>query len=140
MENKEHGISRSTTMRFLAQHNYPIPLFLEQDIVFFDNAVLLIVHMSALSLSTGAFRRAHHVHFTVTNFRTFPFPYKRKCHRPSGFAIGNPGQSPVHRLVMNIAALIQQEHQDDFSRATRTIAERVEKCIEVDGGMFEHLI
>ena len=41
---------------------------------------------------------------------------------------------------MNSAALIKQEHQDDISRATRTVAKRVEKCIEVDGGIFEHLL
>jgi len=34
---------------------------------------------------------------------------------------------------MNSAALIKQERQDDLRRATRTIAKRVEKCIEVDG-------
>jgi len=62
-------------MTFLAQHNYPVPLFLEQDIVFFDDAVPLIVHISALYQSTGAFRRAHDVYFTVTHFHTFPFPY-----------------------------------------------------------------
>ena len=39
--------------------------------------------------------------------------------------------------IMNSAALLKQERQDDFSRATRTIAKRVEKCIEVDGGIFE---
>jgi len=42
--------------------------------------------------------------------------------------------------LMNSAALIKQEHQDDLSRATRTIAKRVEKCFEVDGGIFEHLV
>ena len=42
--------------------------------------------------------------------------------------------------VMNSAALIKQERQDDPRRATRTIAKRVEKCIEVDGGIFEHLL
>jgi len=42
--------------------------------------------------------------------------------------------------IMNSAALIKQERQDDLRRATRTIAERVEKCIEVDGGVFEHLL
>jgi hypothetical protein len=42
--------------------------------------------------------------------------------------------------IMNIAALIKQERQDDRRRATRTIAKRVEKCIEVDGGIFEHLL
>ena len=42
--------------------------------------------------------------------------------------------------IMNSAALIKQERQDDLSRATRTIAKRVEKCIEVDGGIFEHIL
>ena len=41
--------------------------------------------------------------------------------------------------IMNSAALIKQERQDDLRRATRTHAKRVEKCIEVDGGIFEHL-
>jgi len=42
--------------------------------------------------------------------------------------------------IMNSAALIKHERQDDLRRATRTIAKRVEKCIEVDGGIFEHLL
>jgi len=42
--------------------------------------------------------------------------------------------------IMNSAALIKQERQDDLRRATGTIAKRVEKCIEVDGGIFEHLL
>ena len=42
--------------------------------------------------------------------------------------------------IMNSAALVKQERQDDLSRATRTVAKRVEKCIEVDGGIFEHLL
>jgi len=42
--------------------------------------------------------------------------------------------------IMNSAALIKQERQDDLRRATRTIAKRVEECIEVDGGIFEHLL
>jgi hypothetical protein len=42
--------------------------------------------------------------------------------------------------IMNSAALIKQERQDDLRRATSTIAKRVEKCIEVDGGIFEHLL
>jgi len=42
--------------------------------------------------------------------------------------------------IMNSAALIKQECQDDLRRATHTIAKRVEKCIEVDGGIFEHLL
>ena len=42
--------------------------------------------------------------------------------------------------IMNSAALIKQERQDDHRRATRTVAKRVEKCIEVDDGIFEHLL
>jgi uncharacterized heparinase superfamily protein len=38
--------------------------------------------------------------------------------------------------IMNSAALIKQERQEDLRRATRTIAKRAEKCIEVDGGIF----
>jgi len=41
---------------------------------------------------------------------------------------------------MNSAALIKQENQDDLRRAKRTIAKRVEISIEVDGGIFEHLL
>jgi hypothetical protein len=37
--------------------------------------------------------------------------------------------------IVNSAAVIKQEHQDDLRRATRTIAKRVEKCMEVDGGI-----
>jgi hypothetical protein len=40
--------------------------------------------------------------------------------------------------VMNSAALLKHEREDDLSRATRTVVKRVEKCIEVDGGIFEH--
>ena len=40
---------------------------------------------------------------------------------------------------MNSAALTKQERQDDLRRATRTIAKRVEMCMEVGGGIFEHL-
>jgi len=42
--------------------------------------------------------------------------------------------------IMKSAALIKQERQDDLRRATRTIAKGVEKWIEVDGGIFEHLL
>jgi len=38
--------------------------------------------------------------------------------------------------IMNSAALIKQERQDDLRRATRIIAKRIEKCIEVDGGIL----
>jgi hypothetical protein len=46
----------------------------------------------------------------------------------------------VVACIMNSAALIKQERQDDLRTATRTIAKRVEKCIEVDGGIFGHLL
>jgi len=42
--------------------------------------------------------------------------------------------------IMNSAALIKQERQDNLRRGARTIAKRVENCIEVDGGIFEHLL
>jgi hypothetical protein len=42
--------------------------------------------------------------------------------------------------IMNSAAFVKQELQDDLKKATRTIAKRVEKCLEVDGGIFEHLL
>jgi len=42
--------------------------------------------------------------------------------------------------IVNSVAIIKQERQDDLRRATRTIAKRVEKCVEVDGGIFEHLL
>jgi hypothetical protein len=34
--------------------------------------------------------------------------------------------------IMNSAVLIKQERQDDLRRATRTVAKRVEKCIELN--------
>ena len=40
--------------------------------------------------------------------------------------------------IMNSAALLKQERQDDLRRATSTVVKRAEKCIEVDGGIFEH--
>ena len=42
--------------------------------------------------------------------------------------------------IMNSAALVMEESQDDLRKATRTIAKVVEKCTEVDGGIFEHLL
>jgi len=42
--------------------------------------------------------------------------------------------------IMNSAALLKKECQDDLRGATCTIAKRVEKCIEVDGGIFLHLL
>jgi hypothetical protein len=42
--------------------------------------------------------------------------------------------------IMNSAALIKQEHQDDLRKATSTIVKRGDKCIEVDCGIFEHLL
>jgi hypothetical protein len=42
--------------------------------------------------------------------------------------------------IMNSAALIKQEHQDNLRNAKRTVAKIVEKCTEVDSGIFEHLL
>ena len=42
--------------------------------------------------------------------------------------------------TMNSAALLKQERQDDLRKVTRTVAKRVEKCIEVDDVIFEHLL
>jgi len=42
--------------------------------------------------------------------------------------------------VMNSAALIKQERQVNLRIAKRTVAKRVEKRTEVDGGIFEHLL
>jgi hypothetical protein len=42
--------------------------------------------------------------------------------------------------IMNSAVLIKEERQDHLRRATRTIAKRVGKYVEVDGGIFEHLL
>ena len=42
--------------------------------------------------------------------------------------------------IMNSAVLLKQERQDDPRRVTRTTVKRVEKCTEVDGGIFEHLL
>jgi hypothetical protein len=42
--------------------------------------------------------------------------------------------------IMNSAALMKQERQDDLRRAKGTVAKRLEKCIEFDGGIFEHLL
>lgn len=41
--------------------------------------------------------------------------------------------------IMNSAALIN-EQQDKLRRATQTYADRVRRCIEVGGGIFEHLL
>ena len=42
--------------------------------------------------------------------------------------------------ITNSAALIKQECQGNLRRATHTIAKRAEKRIQVDGGIFEHLL
>jgi len=45
----------------------------------------------------------------------------------------------VSRIV-NSAALIKQERQENLRKTTRSIAKRVEKCIEINGGDFEHIL
>jgi hypothetical protein len=42
--------------------------------------------------------------------------------------------------IMNNAAFLEQEHQDDFRRVTRNIVKRIEKCVEFDVGIFKHLL
>jgi len=42
--------------------------------------------------------------------------------------------------IMNSAALLKQERQDDLRRVRRTIAKFDKKCTEIDGGIFEHLL
>jgi hypothetical protein len=51
----------------------------------------------------------------------------------------NTGEELV-ACIMNSAALLKQERQDDLRRTTRTVVRRVEKCSEVIGGLFEHLL
>jgi len=40
----------------------------------------------------------------------------------------------------SLTAHIKQERQDDLRTATRTVVKEDEKCIEVDGEIFEHLL
>jgi hypothetical protein len=42
--------------------------------------------------------------------------------------------------IINSAALVKQERQDDVRIVTRSIAKRAENCLEVGGGNFEHLL
>ena len=42
--------------------------------------------------------------------------------------------------IMNSAALIKEDQQDDLRRAKGTTAKRVEKCFEVAGWIFKHLV
>ena len=56
--------------------------------------------------------------------------YKEKVH----------ARDELVTCIMNSAALIKQERQDNLRRATCTIAKRVEKRNEVDGAIFEHLL
>jgi hypothetical protein len=51
----------------------------------------------------------------------------------------NTREDLVSRII-NSAALMKQGCQDDLRKTTRTIAKRVENYIEVDGGIFEHLL
>jgi hypothetical protein len=44
-------------------------------------------------------------------------------------------------LFLHVSRIrVKQERQDDLRRATRTIAKRGKKCIEVDGGILENLL
>jgi len=75
-------------------------------------------HESAVTVTRShGIRRLRHIHVTKVNTR----------------------EELVAR-IMNSAALIKQERQDDLGRSTRSIAKRDGKCIEVDGRIFEHLL
>ena len=75
-------------------------------------------HESAVTVTRShGIRRLRHIHVTKVNTR----------------------EELVARIV-NSAALIKQERYDVLRGAAPTIARRVEKCIEVDGGIFEHLL
>jgi len=45
----------------------------------------------------------------------------------------------VDRIMIS-AAPVKQERQDDLRRTTRTVAKRIEKHIEFDCGIFEHVV
>jgi hypothetical protein len=42
--------------------------------------------------------------------------------------------------IMNSAAFLKHERQDDLRTSKLTVVKRVEKCIIVDDGFFEHLL
>jgi hypothetical protein len=42
--------------------------------------------------------------------------------------------------IVNSSAILKHERQDDLGRATSTAVKRVEKCTQVDGRIFEHLL
>jgi len=46
----------------------------------------------------------------------------------------------VKLQLFEVGAYRSEFCQDDLRRATLTIAKRLEKSIEVDGGIFEHLL
>ena len=85
---------------------------------------------------------------------SFQWVWRYSCLKLAGtdqiFSVGMDGKRSLQgkvntrdelvALIMNSAGLVKQERQDDFRRATHTIAKRVEKCTEVDGGIFEHLL
>ena len=89
--------------------------------------------------------------FEVGTYRSDQWPPRSPDLTPSDFCLWGWMKSGVYKekvntrdelvaCIMNSAALIKQEHEDNLRRATCTIAKRVEKCIEVDGGIFEHLL
>jgi hypothetical protein len=43
-------------------------------------------------------------------------------------------------IIMSSDALIKQECLENLRKATCTVSKRVGKCIEVNGGIFEHLL
>jgi hypothetical protein len=88
----------------------------------------------------------------MSNFQwVWRYSYLKLARTPLDFCLWEWMKSEVYKekvntrdelvaRIMNSAALIKQERQDDLGRAIRTVGNRVEKCIEVDGGIFEHLL
>ena len=99
----------------------------------------LVTHLN-LTFPERWIGRGHHVHW----------PPRSPDLTPLDFCLWGWIKSEVYKEkvnirdevvahIMNSAVLIKQERQDDLRTATRTIAKRIEKCIEVDGGIFDHL-
>jgi len=81
---------------------------------------------------------------------TINWPPRSPALTPSDFCLWDFMKSEVYRkkvdtrdeLLINILDVIAciKESQDELRRTTRHVFTRVAKCIDVDGGIFEHLL
>ena len=81
---------------------------------------------------------------------TINWPPRSPALTPSDFCLWDFMKSEVYRkkvdtrdeLLINIPDVIAciKESQDELRRTTRHVFTRVAKCIDVDGGIFEHLL